>query len=78
MSSDVSNARGRKKAARREKNGEKNGEFSLAASPLAKIPRGLRPRGASGFAAKAPAKEIPPATRAKEMKERKRINYIIV
>ena len=54
MSSDVSNARGGKKAARREKNGEES----------AKIPRGLRPRGDSGSAAKAPAKEIPQAAHA--------------
>ena len=50
MSSDVSNARGRKKAARREKNGEES-------SPV-------RARGACGSAAKAPAKERNPASYA--------------
>ena len=64
MSSDVSKARGGKKAVRREKNGEESREFSLAASPVAKIPRALRPRGHSGSTAKAPVKEIPPATQA--------------
>ena len=55
MSSDVPKARGRKKAPRREKNGEESSS---------KIPRGLRSRGACGSAAKAPAKETPPATQA--------------
>ena len=67
MSSDVSNAKGRKKAAGREKNGEESSwEFSREASPLVKIPRGLLPRGACGSAAKATAKEIPPATQARK------------
>ena len=43
------NARGGKKAARREKNGEESR---------------LRSRGGSGSAAKAPTREIPPATQA--------------
>ena len=70
MSSNVSNAKREGKEESRTPR-EEWGGVQLKATPLAKISRELRSRGASGSAAKAPTREIPPAAQAKTYFERR-------